>query len=351
MNTDSSSSPQTTGRPLTRNDLARLAGVSSCTVSMAMRNNPKVAAATRKRIQRLAAETGYVVDPVGTLLARRRLARRRPEARILIAVLSDDGVGDETLLDAAKALGVDVMFVRVNPNVPPRILLDRLWAQGVLGILLGSSLPWGMKTLLEASWERFSVLKSFRLYPDLPFSFIRHAPFDYAMLALENLRRAGCRRIAAILAESGSRIDDDARAGAVYAFAGRYAAEGVRTALRTERGVAEISAETLRWLREEGPDGVLIFHAHMAIPLREAGFRLPDDFPCAAILALPQYLPDVAGCDARLADYARLELRALLDMVGAGERGFADAPVQHVLDPVWHTGATCPVAEPMAFLL
>lgn len=171
------------------------------------------------------------------------------------------------------------------------------------------------------------------------------------MLTLENLRRAGCRRIAAILAESGSQIDDDARSGAVFAFSGRYAEEGVRTAIRTEQTVAKISAETLRWLREENPDGVLLFHAHMAIPLREAGYRLPDDFLCAAILAMPQYLPDVAGCDVRSADYARLELRTLLDMVGSGERGFSDAPIQHVLDPVWHPGPTCPVPEPMAFLL
>jgi hypothetical protein len=49
-------------------------------------------------------------------------------------------------------------------------------------------------------------------------------------------------------------------------------------------------------------------------------------------------------------DYSRLEIRILVNMVGTGDRGFAEAPVQHVLNSVWHAGATCPMTQPMAFL-
>ena len=348
--TSPSESPQLTPHVLTRDDLARLAGVSSCTVSMAMRNSPKVAAATRRRIQQLAAETGYVVNPVGALLARRRVARRRPEARILIAVLSEFDRFNDSLRNAAAAMGVDLLPVRVDSDVTPQVILDRLWAQGVHGILLGDGIPWSRETFLAADWGRFSVLRGSRLYPFLPFHFISHAPFDYAMLALENLHLAGCRRIGAILADSGSRMDDDNRLGAIHAFTMRHKDEGVCTAIRTERNVGEISAETRQWLREWRPEGVLVFHAHMVVPLREAGFAIPGDFLCAAILAMPPYMQEVAGCDVRYSDYSRLEIRTLMNMVGIGDRGFAEAPVQHVLNPVWHAGATCPASQPMAFL-
>jgi len=47
---------------MTTRELARLAGVSSATVSLALRDHPRISKATKSRIVCLARNHGYVVD-------------------------------------------------------------------------------------------------------------------------------------------------------------------------------------------------------------------------------------------------------------------------------------------------
>jgi DNA-binding LacI/PurR family transcriptional regulator len=61
-------------RPVTLKELATRCGVSVGTVSMALHENPRVSAATRARVQAMAAELGY--DPAQHELARRLVMRR-----------------------------------------------------------------------------------------------------------------------------------------------------------------------------------------------------------------------------------------------------------------------------------
>ena len=67
-------------------DLARMAGVSKMTVSLALRNHPNVSAARRQQIHDLAEQHGYVVDPELSSLAR-AIRRRSEKEPPTIAVL------------------------------------------------------------------------------------------------------------------------------------------------------------------------------------------------------------------------------------------------------------------------
>ena len=82
-------------------DIAERAGVHQTTVSLALRNSPRLSAATRERIQALAQEMGYRKDPyVTALMARVHTGRRREEAPVL-AVL--DTVGGNVLSEPSFA--------------------------------------------------------------------------------------------------------------------------------------------------------------------------------------------------------------------------------------------------------
>jgi DNA-binding LacI/PurR family transcriptional regulator len=61
-----------TGRRQTLGDVARLAGVSLTTASVALTGNPGVAAETRSRVERAAERLGYVPDSAGRALRSRR---------------------------------------------------------------------------------------------------------------------------------------------------------------------------------------------------------------------------------------------------------------------------------------
>ena len=65
--------------PPTIRDIAARAGVSHTTVSLALRRDRRLPAATRRRIERLASELGYRRDAaLGELMARLRTLRAQP---------------------------------------------------------------------------------------------------------------------------------------------------------------------------------------------------------------------------------------------------------------------------------
>ena len=58
-------------RPITMADIARKVGLGRSTVSMALRNHPEIAAATKDRVLKAASELGYQPNPLISLLMSR----------------------------------------------------------------------------------------------------------------------------------------------------------------------------------------------------------------------------------------------------------------------------------------
>lgn len=197
--------------------LAKLAGVSAMTVSLALRNHPSLAAATRTRIRKLAAAHGYRPDPTVTKLMHHlrtsRVHRRQATLcglclRLPASVNLDYGTA---VLSGAKAradslgFGFDVMAID-EPGVTPERLQRILLHRGISGLLL---LPMREPVQLEHffDWTKFSVVSatpsvmSPRLneaMPDL---------FGNMLLLCEKLAQRGCKRIGfAPVAEHDVRV-------------------------------------------------------------------------------------------------------------------------------------------------
>jgi DNA-binding LacI/PurR family transcriptional regulator len=80
-----------TGRP-TSFDIAQLAGVSQPTVSRALRGDPTVSEATRKRIEAIAVQLSYAVDKNASSL-------RRRQSKTLALLFFEDPTSDESLIN------------------------------------------------------------------------------------------------------------------------------------------------------------------------------------------------------------------------------------------------------------
>lgn len=63
---------------LTMQDVATAAGVDRTTVSLALRNHPRISLATRKRVQQVADELGYRTHPLVSALMTYRANRENP---------------------------------------------------------------------------------------------------------------------------------------------------------------------------------------------------------------------------------------------------------------------------------
>jgi LacI family transcriptional regulator len=106
----------------TINDVARMAGVSKKTVSRVINGSPSVRPDTRKRIEAVIAETGYVPDPQARGLAFRRsflvgFIYDSPDAQYVLDLQNG-------LLDAMRGSGFELVVHRCerdDPNILPGI--------------------------------------------------------------------------------------------------------------------------------------------------------------------------------------------------------------------------------------
>jgi len=134
----------TSGAPLKMTDIARLAGVATSTVSRALAESPMIPLETRREIQRIAAEHGYVIN-----LSAQRLRSNRTKTICVAIPLgheADQLISDPFFLqlfghiaDEVSARHYDVLLSRI-PSPRPGWLTRHVQSQKADGyIIVGQS--------------------------------------------------------------------------------------------------------------------------------------------------------------------------------------------------------------------
>ena len=100
----------------------------------------------------------------------------------------------------------------------------------------------------------------------------------------------------------------------------------------------------LGWVRESGAEVVVVDHWVMGEELMAAGLRAPEEVGLAAVMTEnPNWTgKQFSGCDALELDHYRMALNILAGEILAGRKGFAEHPLEHVVEPVWLDGETLP---------
>jgi len=198
--------------------VALAAGVSQPTVSRALRDDPRVAAATRERVQRAAERLGYVSSDRGRSLSTRRSGR--------VAVVVED-LGNPFYLELLAALHDQLEAARLRMVVltAPRHGDERV-ERLVDGAIDGAVLT---TTLLDSPLP--AQLRA-RRFPFVLLNRVVDAPgmlscavdnVAGARLMAEQLLRRGHRRIAAVLGPATTSTGRDRELG----FRAALAAQGV----------------------------------------------------------------------------------------------------------------------------
>lgn len=176
-------------------DVAKRAGVSKSTASNVIRGGALVAEATRQRVQRAIAETGYHPNAI----ARSLKARSSTAIGILVPDLTNPFYAELTVSveRAARALGYAVLAVHTEclaeaENEAGRVLIERR-VDGVIigGISLGSPLP---KRLLDRDIP--VALASLGEPDDERLGVIDHDDATAMEAIVEHLNALGHRRLA-----------------------------------------------------------------------------------------------------------------------------------------------------------
>jgi DNA-binding LacI/PurR family transcriptional regulator len=119
-------------------DIARLAGVSHCTVSRALHHSPLISPKTAERIREIARRSGYVPNAV----ARSLVSRSTHTVGVVVTTIADPFIGEvvEGIESVAKERGYSVILA--NSNADPELeikVVDSFSERRVDGILVAAS--------------------------------------------------------------------------------------------------------------------------------------------------------------------------------------------------------------------
>jgi LacI family transcriptional regulator len=357
-------------RRVTLADVAQKAGVHVTTVSLALRNHPRLPESTRKRIQALAEEMGYTPDPFLRALVAYRgqvMPRRNPPTLAYVTnwatrwgwkkatAHSDFFAGAEA---KAKELGfhLDHFWMREAGLTQGR-LSRILHARGIHGVIVASH-GREMGDALQFDWEHFSAVK-IDYFPHQPaLHNVTNNQCDIVRLAMQKVIAAGYRKIGFVMHRGWDHaVDHLWTAGYLCEQENldpgeRIPAHIFPDPLPVDRwfneNLAPVTVDTGRlkkWLDQYQPEVVISKWAFVEPAFKELGIRVPRDLGFVDV-----FLEDLSGAQAGVrqnhATVGGLAVEILAGQLQHNKRGVPEIPTTTYVEGTWFDGASCPMPRP-----
>ena len=276
--------------------IAAEAGLSPSTVSLALRNSPKIPAATKQRIRKIAQRLGYRPDGKLTeLMSHLRLIRARPREACfgVVSLYPDARPWTRSLhlsriyagmVARAEALGYRLEpFWLHAPGMTPRRMRGILDARGIGGLLCFGSREFSDEW--PAELDRCAVVTQ-GLSIQTPLHRIVSHDYHDLWRALDKVHALGYRRPGLILGDyeeiRSAHAYLSGYLGWSHLVLGSPAAIPVLHLDRVEE------PPVAAWLAQHRPDVVIFVHHYDALPgfdalLKRQRLRLPEDLGVVVI--------------------------------------------------------------------
>lgn len=338
-------------RRVTQADIARQAGVTQTTVSLALRNHQSVSVTVRDRIVKLAESMGYRPDPMLASLVAYRHSMQSVSFQGVLAwvtnypTASGWGMGQQLgyfkgARKRAEELGYKLEETwlgeyRANPERFNRVLL----ARGIQGLLLAPQMK--PKTTIDLDWSQFSAVT---------FGYTLHSPrlhmvMNHQFLNMTHLIRElhdqGYRRVGIAMPTS-----NDERAENSYLGAYLVEQSKLKRADRIPSFVRRRIDPTafLKWVKRHTPK-IIVTDLGTANLLREwltaAGYAIPGDVG----LALPNVPFEgrfYSGIDENPLLVGAAAVDSLVGMLHRNERGVPNYTRYLLIEGHWFAGESLP---------
>ncbi|MFZ4777151.1 MAG: LacI family DNA-binding transcriptional regulator [Terrimicrobiaceae bacterium] len=342
---------------ITIRDLAKRLDLSHATISMALRDHPKIAEKTRCRVKEEAERCGYRPEPMLSALATYRQMKKAPIDHGRLAWLYNNLSRAqmfstplfrryfEGACSRANSLGycVDEFYLDETKMTGSR-LSSILQARGIQGILLPPQPRLQLNKRLEMLWDQFSAVTfGFSLFhPQL--HMVGSAQYRIGMATTRKLQELGYERIGFLETETfGLRTDNNFLAGFHMASLSVPTSRRIPPLSIPEAlPLARISERVRSWITRWRIDALVCVSGIQHI-LIEAGCRVPED--CAvALLGWQSEFPNMAGMDEQGELIGVAAVNFLVGMIHRGERGVPESPYRLLIEGKWRDGDSAPPA-------
>jgi LacI family transcriptional regulator len=330
-------------RRVTLKQIALKARVHVSTVSLALRDHPRIPAVTRNKIKKLAGEMGYVPDAAMSALASYRNALRPNDVQTGLAYLSDmpsDNPFGRMVFMRAKERARERGYHLVEYNMREQdISLERLhsiwWNSGLKGVLIG---PFHESARLEGDWSRWPVVAYGYSVRKPLFNRAAVNHFQDMLIHLETLRDRGYRRIGLCLPRRlDARTGGQLRAGYLLF----YDAEAQQRPRILNTRDADDSAQLKEWVESSGLDAVIAYREYYK-SLLASGFKIPGDlgFSLMTKRGYDASTQKIAGFNTKADLLARHSIDFLISLIHEQAYGILESPRIYMVSGEYSGGLT-----------
>jgi len=335
---------------ITLKDIAARAGVHLSTVSLALRDHPRIPQATRDRIRQAAAELSYEPDPMLSALA---IYRDRSRPKVFHGTLAWLGntTRDFNWRDSshysnyfkgashrARDYGFNVdIFDFSTPVTSPQRLSSIFRARNINGLLIcphptgytGIDFPWSDSSLITFGYSMVTMT-SLRL------NTVASAHYRNMRRAMREVYKRGYRRVGLVI-EAHTDMVCDYNISAAYML--EQSLSGERS-IPVYRDLRENHDGFKPWMKRHKVEVVITTQGYVRTLLEME--EISSGKVALVNLTLPGGNSHVSGMIEDDAKIGSVAADLLIAAIHRGERGIPLEPRCTHLEGVWHEGKTLP---------
>ena len=326
-------------------DVAARAGVSTSTVSRALKDHPRISKATCLRIQKIAKELGYQPSPLVRALMESRRGSKEREICTLAFITDDCGQEDwekkptcgqtfQGVVARAKELGyrIDVLSTR-EFNLERNQLEKVLVARGIPGAIFGFSQA--KMPAFPIDLSNLAVVGLASYFSSLSLDRVKTHSFQNVELGLRKLRERGFGKIGLVVPAYNNEL-----VGGGWTAAALEDARNLPEHMCCPPLVIEESRCTAKrffsWFDKYQPDALLVYKVPVLSFLKLRLLRVGKDIGVAWIFRKIQ--KSSAGVDADYEEAGAALVDLLVSKLQANDLGLRQRNRHLLIDGYWIDG-------------
>lgn len=331
-----------TSKRIGQSKVAAEAGVHITTVSLALRNSPRLPQETRERIQAIARKLGYQPDPMlSALTAYRRNSSIQINQGTLAWIAPDNNQHSRYrsgVKERCGELGYQVETFILHA-VPLERLSKILVARNIHGLLLAPQNR--SRAHLNLDWKLFSVVTFGHSLVRPQLHMVTNAQYHSSRICTRALRARGYRRIGFVSTRvSDERTDQNFSSGFQVEQRRFKENEKMPMLILKDESAEQQLQDFDEWYHQHKPEAIVTHYVRVEQFMADFGITFEQ---CAlAFTDRPANEKVVAGIDQNYAVIGRTAVDLVVGMIHRNECGIPEYPTNTLVEGTWRNGVSAP---------